>query len=207
MNITIFGTGYVGLVSGVCFAEMGNTVTCVDVDEQKVAQLKEGICPIFEPGLDSLLAGNLKSKRIAFTLDAKPAVESAEIIFIAVGTPPEEDGSADLSYVLQVAQTVASHLNGYKVIVNKSTVPVGTVDKVSNTITQGLNKRGVQIAFDVVSNPEFLKEGAAIDDCLKPDRIVIVQIQIKRLRPCSSCTRRLIAIMTSLWLWTHVRLR
>lgn len=173
MNVTIFGTGYVGLVSGVCFAEMGNTVTCVDVDDQKVAQLKNGICPIFEPGLDGMLASNLKAKRIAFTLDAKPAVESADIIFIAVGTPPEEDGSADLCYVLQVAQTVASHLNGYKVIVNKSTVPVGTVDKVKNTIAQGLRQRGVQLEFDVVSNPEFLKEGAAIDDCMKPDRIVI----------------------------------
>ncbi|MGZ3726259.1 MAG: UDP-glucose dehydrogenase family protein [Pseudobdellovibrio sp.] len=173
MKITVFGTGYVGLVTGVCFAEMGNNVTCVDVDQAKLTALRDGKSPIFEPGLDSLLVENIKSNRIDFTDDAKTSVNSADIIFIAVGTPPQEDGSADLRYVLKVADTIAEHMNGYKLVVTKSTVPVGTFQKVKSTIEKKLQSRGAQISFDVASNPEFLREGCAIEDCLKPNRVVI----------------------------------
>jgi len=173
MKVTIFGSGYVGLVSGVCFAHMGNSVKCVDIDADRVARLQQGECPIFEPGLTPLLQSNLKAGRIDFTTDARAAVRHAEIILIAVGTPPEEDGSADLQYVLKVAETIGEHLQKYKVVVNKSTVPVGTAQKVHEVIAKALQKRGEDIDFNVVSNPEFLKEGAAVNDCMRPDRIVI----------------------------------
>ena len=173
MRIAIFGTGYVGLVTGTCFAAMGNHVCCVDVDKEKVQRLNEGISPIYEPGLDDLIRRNVDEKRLTFTTDPKPAIKDADVIFIAVGTPPDEDGSADLKYVLQVATTVAEYMTGYKVIVNKSTVPVGTEYKVTETILNMLTKAGKDIAFDVVSNPEFLKEGDAINDCMHPDRIVV----------------------------------
>jgi UDPglucose 6-dehydrogenase len=173
MKIAVFGSGYVGLVTGGCFADAGNQVVCVDVDEAKVASLQAGNVPIFEPGLGAVLARNIKSQRISFTTDAQQAVEFAEMIFIAVGTPPDEDGSADLRYVLAVARTIGEHMNGYKVIVDKSTVPVGTADKVRTAIEDVLEQRNEDIELDVVSNPEFLKEGAALDDFNKPDRVII----------------------------------
>jgi len=173
MKITIFGTGYVGLVTGTCLADIGNDVLCVDVDSAKIEGLKRGEMPIFEPGLEELVRANAASGRLRFTTDAALAVEFGEIQFIAVGTPPDEDGSADLKYVLAVARTIGEHMAAHKVVVNKSTVPVGTADKVREQIDQALLKRAESISFDVVSNPEFLKEGAAIDDCMKPDRIVI----------------------------------
>ncbi|WP_440617917.1 UDP-glucose dehydrogenase family protein [Cysteiniphilum sp. 6C5] len=173
MKIAIFGTGYVGLVTGTCFAAMGNHVCCVDIDQVKVDNLKKGISPIYEPGLDELIKRNVTKGRLRFSTDAKEAIDEAQVIFIAVGTPPDEDGSADLQYVLQVAKTVAKEMNEYKVIVNKSTVPVGTEYKVTEAISNVLSERGVKLDFDVVSNPEFLKEGDAISDCMHPDRIVV----------------------------------
>lgn len=173
MNVTVFGSGYVGLVTGACFADVGNRVTCVDVDEQKIARLKAGEIPIYEPGLEAMITRNVDAGHIQFTTDAKSAVENAQIIFIAVGTPPDEDGSADLKYVLAVANTIGEHLTDYAVVVDKSTVPVGTADKVSATIQKALDERTVNIEYDVVSNPEFLKEGAALDDFSRPDRVVI----------------------------------
>jgi len=168
MKICVIGTGYVGLVDGTCFAETGNTVVCVDSNKAKIDALLCGQIPIYEPGLDALVGKNVTKNRLSFTTDAKTAIQNAEICFISVGTPPGEDGSADLQYVLSAAKTIGEHLNGYKVIVDKSTVPVGTADKVREIIA-GLTKQ----PFDVVSNPEFLKEGAAVEDFLKPDRIVI----------------------------------
>ncbi|PIS09859.1 MAG: UDP-glucose 6-dehydrogenase [Bdellovibrio sp. CG10_big_fil_rev_8_21_14_0_10_47_8] len=173
MKISVFGTGYVGLVTGVCFAEMGNDVICVDIDPKKVSMLKEGKSPIYEPGLDQMITGNLKARRIEFTTDSKRAVETSDLLFIAVGTPSDVDGSADLQYVLQVAETIATHMNEYKVVVTKSTVPVGTGHKVKAMLEKTLKSRGAQHTFDVVSNPEFLREGAAIEDCLKPSRVVV----------------------------------
>jgi len=173
MKVTIFGTGYVGLVTGTCLAEMGNHVLCVDVDADKIARLERGEIPIFEPGLEPLVQRNHEAGRLAFSTDAKAAVAHGDTIFIAVGTPPDEDGSADLKYVLAVARSIGENLTGYAVVVDKSTVPVGTADRVRTEIDTALKKRGVEIAFDVVSNPEFLKEGNAVDDCMKPDRIVI----------------------------------
>lgn len=173
MKVTIFGTGYVGLVSGACLAEMGNHVVCVDVDTQKLARLERGEIPIFEPGLEPLVRGNRANGRLAFTEEAEAALARAEVVFIAVGTPPDEDGSADLSYVLAVAATIGTYITGYTVVVNKSTVPVGTTDRVRATIAEVMQRRGVAIDFDVVSNPEFLKEGDAVADCMRPDRIVI----------------------------------
>jgi UDPglucose 6-dehydrogenase len=173
MKVTLFGTGYVGLVTGTCLAEMGNHVLCVDVDAAKVARLKQGEVPIYEPGLAPMVERNFEAGRLDFTTEAAPAVAHGEVIFIAVGTPPDEDGSADLRYVLEVARSIGAHLNRYAVVVNKSTVPVGTADKVRATIAQALAERGAVIPFDVVSNPEFLKEGDAVEDCLRPDRIVI----------------------------------
>lgn len=173
MRITLFGTGYVGLVTGTCFAEMGNDVICVDVDENKIAALLRGEIPIFEPGLESMVRANTASGRLSFTTDASAGIAHGEIIFIAVGTPSDEDGSADLKYVLQVADTIGSHMTSRKVIVDKSTVPVGTADQVRETVTAALAKRGANVEFDVVSNPEFLKEGAAVADFMKPDRVVI----------------------------------
>ena len=173
MKIAVFGTGYVGLVQGAVLADAGHTVTCVDIDENKLARLRKGEIPIFEPGLEPIVKSNFAEGRLLFTSDAKSAVEQSEVQFIAVGTPPDEDGSADLKYVLAVAKTIATHMTGYAVIVDKSTVPVGTADKVSAVVAQTLKDRGVHLQFDVVSNPEFLKEGAAVADCQRPDRIVI----------------------------------
>ncbi|WP_457745710.1 UDP-glucose dehydrogenase family protein [Sulfurimonas sp.] len=173
MKISVIGTGYVGLVSGVCFAQMGNSVTCVDIDEKKIEDLKRGIIPIYEPGLEDMTLENYKKGTLQFTTDAKDAIANSLISFIAVGTPMGEDGSADLRYVLAVAKTIGESMQDYMVVVDKSTVPVGTAEKVKATIQAQLDKRGVSIEFDVVSNPEFLKEGAAINDFLHPDRVVI----------------------------------
>ena len=173
MKLTIFGTGYVGLVTGACLAEVGHTVVCMDVDQTKIEKLKDGIIPIWEPGLQPIVERNVAEGRLRFTTDVEEAVKHAEIQFIAVGTPPDEDGSADLQYVLAVAESIARHMPRYRVVINKSTVPVGTADKVKARIDQVLAERGEPIPFDVVSNPEFLKEGAAVGDFLKPDRIII----------------------------------
>ncbi|WP_432821258.1 UDP-glucose dehydrogenase family protein [Trichloromonas sp.] len=173
MNLTVIGTGYVGLVTGTCFAEMGNRVTCVDVDAAKVNRLKQGEIPIYEPGLDTLVLSNFKAGRLQFTTSLAEAMADSNVYFIAVGTPPGEDGSADLQYVLAVAREIGRHLQDYAVIVDKSTVPVGTADKVREALANELAKRGVEIPFDVVSNPEFLKEGAAVNDFMRPDRIII----------------------------------
>lgn len=173
MNIAIVGTGYVGLVSGTCFAETGVNVTCVDVDAQKIERLKNGEIPIYEPGLDQLVLKNVRAGRLKFTTDLASILNEQEIVFSAVGTPPDEDGSADLKYVLQVAKTIGENLNRYLVVVTKSTVPVGTAKKVRQTIEAELKKRGVDIPFDVASNPEFLKEGNAIKDFMSPDRVVV----------------------------------
>ncbi len=173
MNISIFGTGYVGLVSGACLAEVGHNVICMDVDPVKIENLKTGNLPIWEPGLDALVERTVKEERLHFTTDVAHAVQHGQVLFIAVGTPSAEDRSADLQYVLAVAKKIAHHMQGYKVIVNKSTVPVGTADKVQAWVTQVLAERREEISFDIVSNPEFLKQGAAIDDFLKPDRIIV----------------------------------
>jgi UDPglucose 6-dehydrogenase len=173
MNITIIGTGYVGLVTGACFSEMGSMVTCVDVDEAKIEGLKKGILPIYEPGLENLVIQNYKEGVLNFSTNLEKASQNSNIFFIAVGTPPGEDGSADLQYVLKVAEQIGQIINEYSVIVDKSTVPVGTAEKVKKTIQKQLDTRGSSIEFDVVSNPEFLKEGAAVNDFLKPDRIVV----------------------------------
>lgn len=173
MNIAIVGTGYVGLVSGTCFAEMGVNVTCIDVNEQKIQALLSGNIPIYEPGLDEMVLRNHKEGRLHFTTDITTCLNEVDIVFSAVGTPPDEDGSADLKYVLEVARTVGKNMNKYLVLVTKSTVPVGTAKKVKQAIQEELDKRGVTIPFDVASNPEFLKEGAAINDFMSPDRVVV----------------------------------
>ena len=173
MHITVFGTGYVGLVTGACLADVGHQVMCVDVDRAKIEGLKQGVLPIYEPGLDTMVLRNHAEGRLQFTTDAAEGVAFGEVQFIAVGTPPDEDGSADLKYVLAVATTIATHMTGYKVVVDKSTVPVGTADKVKATIAQVLEQRGLSLPFDVCSNPEFLKEGAAIEDFTKGARIVV----------------------------------
>ncbi|MCU7920898.1 MAG: UDP-glucose/GDP-mannose dehydrogenase family protein [Candidatus Thiodiazotropha sp. (ex Dulcina madagascariensis)] len=173
MKVTVFGSGYVGLVTGACLAEVGNDVVCMDVDSRKIELLEQGGIPIYEPGLEAMVERNTHAGRLSFTTDAQQAVEHGLFQFIAVGTPPDEDGSADLQYVLAVAQSIAEHMNDYRVIVDKSTVPVGTADKVRGRMRETLQARGKQVEFDVVSNPEFLKEGAALDDFMKPDRIII----------------------------------
>ena len=173
MKIAIVGTGYVGLVSGTCFSEMGVDVTCVDVDKNKVQNLQNGIIPIYEPGLEELIRRNMAAERLHFTTDLREVLDDVEVVFSAVGTPPDEDGSADLKYVLEVARTIGRYINKYLVVVTKSTVPVGTAIKVKNTIQEELDRRGVNIEFDVASNPEFLKEGAAIEDFMRPDRVVV----------------------------------
>lgn len=173
MNIAIVGTGYVGLVSGTCFADTGAVVTCVDVDAKKIERLQRGDIPIYEPGLDELVLKNVKAGRLKFTTDLASVLDEQEIVFSAVGTPPDEDGSADLKYVLQVAKTIGENLNHYVVVVTKSTVPVGTARKVRQAIQDELDKRGVSVNFDVASNPEFLKEGNAIKDFMSPDRVVV----------------------------------
>ena len=173
MRVTIFGTGYVGLVTGTCLAEVGNDVVCVDVDAGKIARLERGDIPIYEPGLEPLVKANHKSGRLRFTTDAQAAMTNAQVVFIAVGTPPDEDGSADLTHVLEVARTIGRTIAKPAVVVNKSTVPVGTADSVRAAIASELTVRAAEIAFDVVSNPEFLKEGDAVQDCMRPDRIII----------------------------------
>ena len=173
MNIAIVGTGYVGLVSGTCFSDMGINVTCVDVDQTKIDNLKKGIIPIYEPGLEEMVKKNIKAGRLKFETDLTRVLDDVDVVFSAVGTPPDEDGSADLKYVLAVARTIGQNINKYTVIVTKSTVPVGTAAKVKATIQEELNRRGVNIEFDVASNPEFLKEGAAIKDFMSPDRVVV----------------------------------
>jgi UDPglucose 6-dehydrogenase len=173
MKISIVGTGYVGLVTGTCFAETGINVTCVDIDEKKISNLKEGIIPIYEPGLETMVKSNLEKNRLTFTTNLKDSLDQAEVVFIAVGTPSDKDGSADLKYVLEVARQVGRHMTQYLVIVTKSTVPIGTSLKVKAAIKDELEKRGAEIEFDVASNPEFLKEGNAVEDFLKPDRIVV----------------------------------
>lgn len=173
MKIAIVGTGYVGLVSGTCFSEMGIDVTCVDVMESKIENLKKGIIPIYEPGLEDLVKKNVKAERLHFTTDLTEVLNDVEVVFSAVGTPPDEDGSADLKYVIEVARTIGRNMNKYLVVVTKSTVPVGTAEKVRKAIQEELHERGVEIAFDVASNPEFLKEGAAITDFMSPDRVVV----------------------------------
>ena len=173
MRVTIFGTGYVGLVTGTCLAEVGHEVICVDIDTAKINGLRRGIIPVYEPRLEPMVKVNHAEGRLDFTTDAAAAIAHGDVIFIAVGTPPDEDGSADLQYVLAVAKTIGMHLQRTAVIVNKSTVPVGTADKVNATIAAAMAERGADVAYDVVSNPEFLKEGAAVEDCMRPDRIVI----------------------------------
>ena len=173
MNIAIVGTGYVGLVSGTCFAEMGVNVTCIDVNRQKIEQLEKGVIPIYEPGLEELVHKNVNAGRLHFGTDLAAVLDRVEVVFSAVGTPPDEDGSADLKYVLEVARTVGQNMKDYLVVVTKSTVPVGTAKKVRHSIQEELDKRGLQLEFDVASNPEFLKEGAAVDDFMRPDRVVV----------------------------------
>ncbi|NOR28627.1 MAG: nucleotide sugar dehydrogenase, partial [Lutibacter sp.] len=173
MNIAVIGTGYVGLVSGTCFSEMGNKVTCVDIDATKIEKLHKGIIPIYEPGLEDMVLKNVKNENLFFTTNLEEALSTAEIVFIAVGTPMGDDGSADLQYVVSVATSIGETMQKPIVVVDKSTVPIGTADKVRDTIQKQLNERGVTIEFDVVSNPEFLKEGVAINDFMKPDRVVV----------------------------------
>ncbi len=173
MNITIIGTGYVGLVTGTCFAETGIMVTCVDVDREKIEKLKSGVAPIYEPGLEDLIKRNIAKGRLSFSTSLKESVADSEVLFIAVGTPPDEDGSADLTHVIDVARAIGSLMQQYLVVVTKSTVPVGTANKVRAAIQEELEKRGLALTFDMASNPEFLKEGNAVEDFLKPDRIVI----------------------------------
>ena len=173
MKITVFGSGYVGLVTGACLADVGNDVLCIDIDENKINKLNQGIIPIFEPGLDAVVHSNAKAGRLKFSTDIAAGVSHGLFQFIAVGTPPDEDGSADLQYVLAVAKSIGEHMEEYKVIIDKSTVPVGTADKVRAQVQATLKNFGKEVDFDVVSNPEFLKEGAAIEDFMKPDRIVI----------------------------------
>ncbi len=173
MKVTVFGSGYVGLVTGTCLAEVGNDVLCIDIDERKIAMLNDGKIPIYEPGLEDMVLRNAAAGRLKFTTDVAQGVNHGLFQFIAVGTPPDEDGSADLKYVLAVAKSIGEHMNEYRVVVDKSTVPVGTADKVKAKINETLAARGMKHEFDVVSNPEFLKEGAAIDDFMKPDRIVV----------------------------------
>ncbi|GAB2190876.1 UDP-glucose/GDP-mannose dehydrogenase family protein [Sessilibacter sp. MAH1] len=173
MKVTVFGTGYVGLVTGACLAEVGHSVVCVDVDEQKILNLQNGQIPIYEPGLESVVKANFAHGRLAFTTNAEDAVKHGQVIFIAVGTPPDEDGAADLSYVLKVAETVAEYVSREVILVTKSTVPVGTADKVRAKVAEVLAARNVDIAYHIASNPEFLKEGAAVSDFMKPDRIIV----------------------------------
>jgi len=173
MDVTIFGSGYVGLVTGVCLAEVGNNVLCIDIDPKKIDLLNSGGVPIYEPGLEELIKSNREAGRLTFSTDAEAGVKHGLFQFIAVGTPPDEDGSADLQYVLAVAKSIAEHMDSYRILVDKSTVPVGTADKVSAVVRETLAARGADVEFDVVSNPEFLKEGAAIDDFMRPDRIIV----------------------------------
>lgn len=170
MRVSIFGTGYVGLVTGACLAQSGNHVMCVDVDADKIARLERGELPIYEPGLEAMVHANVQAGRLTFSTDAAAAVAHGQLQFIAVGTPPDEDGSADLQYVLAVARTIGMYMDDYRLVVTKSTVPVGTADQVHATLATALTERGQDTEFDVAANPEFLKEGAAVEDFMKPDR-------------------------------------
>lgn len=173
MKISVFGTGYVGLVTGICFAEMGNEVTCADIDAGKIEKLKKGESPIYEPGLDDLILGNIQSDRVVFTTEIKAAIEKSDVLFIAVGTPSDDDGSADMKYVYAVAKDIATHMNGSKTIVTKSTVPIGTYQQVKKIISTELERLNKTYTFDLVSNPEFLREGCAIEDAFNPNRVVV----------------------------------
>ena len=173
MKISIVGTGYVGLVSGTCFAEIGITVTCVDNNAEKIEKLNKGVVPIYEPGLDQMIIRNKEKGRLTFSTSLKDSLKDAEAVFIAVGTPPDEHGNANLKYVFEVASEIGRNIDHYMVVVNKSTVPVGTGEKIKGIIQEEIKKRGVDVSFDVASNPEFLKEGTAIEDFLKPDRIIV----------------------------------
>ena len=173
MNLAIVGTGYVGLVSGTCFADMGVNVTCIDINERKIEELRRGVIPIYEPGLEEMVLRNVQAGRLRFGTDLSQGIDDYDVIVCAVGTPPGEDGSADLQYVLEVARTVGRHIGGYTLFVTKSTVPVGTGELVRAAIRRELDQRGMNVEFDVASNPEFLKEGAAIKDFMEPDRVVV----------------------------------
>ena len=173
MHIAVVGTGYVGLVSGACFAEMGVQVTCIDTDEAKIEGLKQGVMPIYEPGLEEIVRRNVEAGRLSFSTSLADCLEQVEVVFSAVGTPPEEDGSADLSHVVEVARTFGRQINHYTMLVTKSTVPVGTAARIKEVIEEELARRGVQIPFEVASNPEFLKEGNAVKDFMSPDRVVV----------------------------------
>ena len=197
MKITIFGSGYVGLVTGTCLADVGHEVVCVDVDADKIARLNRGEVPIYEPGLEPMIATNMRAGRLRFTTDATEAVAFGKLQFIAVGTPADEDGSADLKYVLKVAETIAQHMCEPKVIVDKSTVPVGTADKVTATVRRVLDERGLDLAFDVCSNPEFLKEGAAVRTSPRAHASSSAPIPSGSSRRCANATRRTIATMKS----------
>jgi len=194
MKVTIFGTGYVGLVTGACLAEVGHQVMCMDVDVDKIDRLKDGIIPIYEPGLEPIVKANIASGNLMFTNIAEEAVNHGKVQFIAVGTPPDEDGSADLQYVLAVAESIASYMNDDKIIINKSTVPVGTADRVKARVQGKLTERKTNLTFTVISNPEFLKEGAAVNDCMRPDRIVIgLDKEVEEGRSTESTIRELYA--------------
>ena len=206
MRIAVIGTGYVGLVSGTCFAEMGNKVTCVDVNSEKIEKLKQGVIPIYEPGLEEMVQSNL-AKTLFFTTDLAEAIKGAEIAFIAVGTPMGDDGSADLQYVLSVAQQIGETMQGELIVVDKSTVPVGTADKVLTTVQAALDKRGVNYKFHVVSNPEFLKEGKAIQDFMKPDRVVIGADSEEAFTKMKALYSSFFLQTNALSRWTFVRQR
>ena len=203
MRIAVVGTGYVGLVTGTCFSEMGVHVTCVDVDENKINSLKQGLIPIYEPGLETLVRKNMRSGRLNFTTRLEDVLNDVDIVFSAVGTPPDEDGSADLKYVLEVARTIGKYINHYIVVVTKSTVPVGTAKKVKAVIEEELNRRGAQIEFDVVSNPEFLKEGNAVKDFMSPDRVV-VGVESERARKLMSRLYKPFMIVSDRLIFTDI---
>lgn len=204
MKIAIVGTGYVGLVTGTCFSEMGVDVTCIDIDREKIERLQQGIIPIYEPGLEVMVARNCKAGRLKFSTSLAEVINQVEVIFSAVGTPPDEDGSADLTYVLNVARTIGRHLNGYVLVVTKSTVPVGTADRVREVITEELEKRGVAVEFDVASNPEFLKEGAAVKDFMSPDRVV-VGVDSQRARRLMSRLYKPFMLVNDRLIFTDIR--
>ena len=193
MRITIFGTGYVGLVTGACLAQSGNHVVCVDIDADKIERLNRGEIPIYEPGLEQIVHDNVAANRLRFTTDAEQAIDHGMLQFIAVGTPPDEDGSADLKYVLKVAETIGRHMSDYRLVITKSTVPVGTSDRVREQLAKAIAKRSSEVEFDVASNPEFLKEGAAVEDFMKPDRVVV---GVDNQRACRSSARALRALQS-----------
>ena len=203
MKIAVVGTGYVGLVTGTCFSEMGVHVTCIDVDKNKIDGLNQGIVPIYEPGLETLVRKNKKSGRLHFTTRLEDVINNVDIVFCAVGTPPDEDGSADLKYVLEVARTIGKHLNRYIVVVTKSTVPVGTAQKIKNAIQEELKLRGIHVEFDVASNPEFLKEGNAVKDFMSPDRVV-VGVESERARKLMARLYKPFMIMSDRLIFTDI---